>query len=180
MKEYKVINEDIFPNQRMVIKKNGSWDELISAVADHVKELYKHFYSDTTVVRLDADHNLDDGEIDDIVKSFDETLGKNKQRLRVMRVSQRTVLIFASANFKKVAEKMKGDCIVEYHNPFFSYDKRFQHEVMSNGIYYKGGYAHIDLRSMDNDVAWDEENYEWRINPAYAIYWQPVEKGGEG
>ena len=177
MEKYKVINKDFFPDPKMVIEKKGDTDNLIATAAESIKEMYKHFYPDTTVVRLDADHDLDAREIDDIVESFDETLGKNKQRLRIVFEFHRTVLIFASAKFKKVAEKMKeGDCVVEYHNPFLPSYKRTQHEVMSAGVYYKDGYAYIDVRSMDNDEAWDEEKNDWCIGQAFAIYWRPVEE----
>lgn len=177
MERYKVINKDFFPNPEMVIEKKEDMDNLIATSAESIKEMYKHFYPDTTVVRLDADHNLDNKEIDAIVESFDETLGKNKQRLRTTVDFHRSVLIFASAKFKEVAERMRdGDCVVEYHNPFLPDSKRTNCEVMSSGVYYKDGYAYIDVRSMDDDEAWDEEKHDWRIEQAYAIYWRPYEE----
>lgn len=177
MEKYEVTNKDFFPNPKMVIEKKGSMDDLIATTAESIKEMYKNFYPDTTVVRLDADHDLDDKEVDAIVESFDDTLGKNKQRLRTMFEFQRTVLIFASAEFKKVADKMKdGDCVVEYHNPYLLDRKKTHHEVMSDGVYYHQGLAYIDVRSMDNDEAWDDMNEEWRIDREFAIYWRPVEE----
>ena len=174
MEEYKVINEDIIPNQQMVFEKKGSIDDLIATAAESTKEMYQHFYPDTTMVRLDADHDLDDKEVDSIVESFDETLGKNKQRLRTALVLKRTVLIFASAEFKKVADRIKkGARKVEYHNPYLPDDKRTRQEVMSN-VYYEGGYAYIDLYSPDDD--WGDGNGEPCIDKVFAIYWRPVEE----
>lgn len=174
MEKYKVVNDDIFPNPQMVIEKKGSMDDLIAAAAESTKEMYRHFYPDTMMVRLDADHDLDDKEIDSIVESFDDTFGKNKQRLRTIVEFKRTVLIFASAEFKKVANRIReGARKVEYRNPYLPDYKHTHQEVISN-VYYEGGYAYIDLYSPDDDLG--DGNGEPYINKVFAIYWRPVEE----
>lgn len=176
MEKQKVPYDDAKMYEHVVIgNSDENLDIVIEAKALSVQEMYKQFYPDTKMVKVGADHQLLYKEIDDIIKSFDEGLGKNMKRLRVEVVLGRTVYIFASAEFKKVAEKMKYRCVIEYHNPYLPERQSPLCYVGSEkGVYYHEGLAYIDVLSDQ----WNEEEEEFEsvVEREFAIYWRPYEE----
>lgn len=176
MEKKKVPSDDAKLYESVVIgNSDENLDIVIEAKALSVQEMYKQFYPDTKMVKIEAAHDLLDKEIDDIIKSFDEGLGKNMKRLRVEVVLGRTVYIFASAEFKKVAEKMKYRCVIEYHNPYLPERQSPLCYVGSEkGVYYHEGLAYIDVLSDQ----WNEEEEEFEsvVEREFAIYWRPYEE----
>lgn len=176
MEKQKVPYDDAKLYESVVIgNSDENLDIVIEAKALSVQEMYKQFYPDTKMVKVGADHQLLYKEIDDIIKSFDEGLGKNMKRLRVEVVLGRTVYIFASAEFKKVAEKMKYRCVIEYHNPYLPERQSPLCYVGSEkGVYYHEGLAYIDVLSDQ----WNEEEEEFEsvVEREFAIYWRPYEE----
>lgn len=176
MEKQKVPSDDAKLYESVVIgNSDENLDTVIEAKALSIQEMYKQFYPDTKMVKVGADHQLLYQEIDDIIKSFDEGLGKNLKRLRVEVVLGRTVYIFASAEFKKVAEKMKYRCVIEHHNPYIPDGPHPLGYVDSEkGVYYHEGIAFIDVQSDQ----WNEEEEEFEIvvEREPAIYWRPYEE----
>lgn len=176
MEKQKVPYDDAKMYERVVIGPHATnFDSAIEEKSKSIQETYKEFYPDTKMVKIEAAHDLLDKEIDDIIKSFDEGLGKNMQRLRVEVVFRRFVLIFASAEFKKVAEKMKYRCVIEYHNPYLPERQSPLCYVGSEkGVYYHEGLAYIDVLSDQ----WNEEEEEFEsvVEREFAIYWRPYEE----
>lgn len=176
MEKKKVPSDDAKLYESVVIgNSDENLDIVIEAKALSVQEMYKQFYPDTKMVKVGADHQLLYKEIDDIIKSFDEGLGKNMKRIRVEVVLGRTVYIFASAEFKKVAEKMKYRCVIEYHNPYLPERQSPLCYVGSEkGVYYHEGLAYIDVLSDQ----WNEEEEEFEsvVEREFAIYWRPYEE----
>lgn len=176
MEKKKVPSDDAKLYESVVIgNSDENLDIVIEAKALSVQEMYKQFYPDTKMVKVGADHQLLYKEIDDIIKSFDEGLGKNMKRLRVEVVLGRTVYIFASAEFKKVAEKMKYRCVIEYHNPYLPERQSPLCYVGSEkGVYYHEGLAYIDVLSDQ----WNEEEEEFEsvVEREFAVYWRPYEE----
>lgn len=176
MEKQKVPFDDAKLYESVVIgNSDENLNQVIEAKAQSIQEMYKQFYPDTKMVKVDADHQLLYKEIDDIIKSFDEGLGKNMKRLRVEVVLGRTVFIFASAEFKKVAEKMKYRCVIEYHNPYLPERQSPLCYVDSEkGVYYHEGIAFIDVQSDQWNE--EEEEFELVVEREPAIYWRPYEE----
>lgn len=178
MEKQKVPYDDAKMYEHVVIGPHAtSFDLAIEEKSKSTQETYKEFYPDTKMVKIEADHDLPDKEIDDIIKSFDEGLGKNMQRLRVEVVLRRFVLIFASAEFKKVVEKMKCRCVVEYYNPSSPDAEVPLHFIDSEqGVYYRGGLPWVDVESSEPIEIDESPFYEYPISRELAIYWRPYEE----
>ena len=178
MKERKVPCDDAKVYEHVVIGPSvTSFDLVIEEKAKGTMETYKKFYPDTKMVKIEAAHDLLDKEIDDIIKSFDEGLGKNMQRLRVEVVFRRFVLIFASAEFKKVVEKMKHRCVVAYYNPSSPDAEVPLHFIDSEeGVYYREGLPWVDVESSEPIETDESPFYEYPISRELAIYWRPYEE----
>lgn len=175
MEKQKVPSGDAKVYEHVVVGPHDTnFDLAIEEKSRSVQETYKKFYPDTKMVKIEATHDLLDKEIDDILKSFDEGLGKNMQRLRVEVVFRRIVLIFASAEFKKVVEKMECRCVVEYYNPDSPDAEVPLHFINSEeGVYYREGLPWVDVESSEPIEIEGSPFYEYPISRELAIYWRP-------
>ena len=139
--------------------------EVLTDIAERVAE-YRMFYPDTTLTTISS--NSEETFSDKQATEPSPKVGSMTRRGRAQsEAAGKSLFIFKSRAFLKVAEGFKEGARVRFHDPRTP-DIRHEAYLMSDGIQYRGGIA------MINQVGSDDPEMEWGT---YAVYYRPVEEG---
>ena len=142
--------------------------EVLTDIAERVAE-YRMFYPDTTLTTIssNAEETFNDKEA---LELSQKVCSMTNSGLLQYKAAGKSLFIFKSRAFLKVAEGFKKGAKVRLHDP--RTPNLCRESVMrADGIRYEGGYPFILTEDSDADC-FDECN-------TFAVYWRPVEEEGK-
>lgn len=141
--------------------------EVLADIAERVAE-YRMFYPDTTLTTIssNSEETFSDKEAMELSQ---KVCSMTTSGLLQYKAAGKSLFIFKSREFLKVADGFKKGARVRFHDPRTP-DIRHEAYLMSDGIQYRGGIA------MINQVGSDDPEMEWGT---YAVYYRPVEEEGK-
>lgn len=142
--------------------------EVLVDISERVAE-YKMFYPDTTLTTISSNtaETFSDKEA---LELSQKVCSMTNSGLLQYKVAGKSLFIFKSRAFLKVADGFKKGAKVRFHDPR---TPNLCHEsvMRADGIRYEGGYPFILTEDSDADC-FDECN-------TFAVYWRPVGEDGK-
>lgn len=142
--------------------------DVLTDIAERVAE-YKLFYPDTTLTTIssNAEETFNDKEA---LELSQKVCSMTNSGLLQYKAAGKSLFIFKSRAFLKVADGFKKGAKVRFHDP--RTPNLCRESVMrADGIRYEGGYPFIWTEDSDGDC-FDECN-------TFAVYWRPVGEDGK-
>lgn len=142
--------------------------EVLTDIAERVAE-YKMFYPDTTLTTIssNSEETFSDKEAMELSQ---KVCSMTTSGLLQYKIACKSLFIFKSRAFLKVAEGFKKGAKVRFHDPRTP-DDHHESTMLADGMRYDGGIPFIWTEDSDADC-FDECN-------TFAVYWRPVEEEGK-
>ena len=142
--------------------------EVLADIAERVAE-YRMFYPDTTLTTIssNSEETFSDKEAMELSQ---KVCSMTISGLLQYKKAGRSLFIFKSRAFLKVAEGFKEGAKVRFHDPRTP-DVCHESTMLADGMRYDGGIPFIWTEDSDAD-SFAECN-------TFAVYWRPVEEEGK-
>ena len=142
--------------------------EVLTDIAERVAE-YRMFYPDTTLTTIssNSEETFSDKEAMELSQ---KVCSMTISGLLQYKIAGRSLFIFKSRAFLKVAEGFKKGAKVRFHDPRTP-DVCHESTMLADGMRYDDGIPFILTEDSDADC-FDECN-------TFAVYWRPVEEEGK-
>ena len=142
--------------------------EVLTDISERVAE-YRMFYPDTTLTTIssNSEETFSDKEAMELSQ---KVCSMTNSGLLQYKAAGKSLFIFKSRAFLKVAEGFKKGAKVRFHDPRTP-NLCCESVMRADGIRYEGGYPFILTEDSDADC-FDECN-------TFAVYWRPVEEEGK-
>ena len=142
--------------------------DVLTDIAERVAE-YRMFYPDTTLTTIssNSEETFSDKEAMELSQ---KVCSMTISGLLQYKIAGRSLFIFKSRAFMKVAEGFKKGAKVRFHDPRTP-DDHHESVVLADGMRYDDGIPFIWTEDSDADC-FDECN-------TFAVYWRPVEEEGK-
>ena len=142
--------------------------DVLTDIAERVAE-YKMFYPDTTLTTIssNAEETFNDKEA---LELSQKVCSMTNSGLLQYKAAGKSLFIFKSRAFLKVAEGFMKGAKVRFHDPRTP-DVCHESTMLADGMRYDGGIPFIWTDGSDAD-SFAECN-------TFAVYWRPVEEDGK-
>ena len=142
--------------------------DVLTDIAERVAE-YRMFYPDTTLTTIssNSEETFSDKEAMELSQ---KVCSMTISGLLQYKKAGRSLFIFKSRAFMKVAEGFRKGAKVRFHDPRTP-DDHHESVMLADGMRYDGGIPFIWTEDSDADC-FDECN-------TFAVYWRPVEEEGK-
>lgn len=140
--------------------------DVLTDIAERVAE-YRMFYPDTTLTTIssNAEETFNDKEA---LKLSQKVCSMTNSGLLQYKAAGKSLFIFKSRAFLKVAEGFMKGAKVRFHDPRTP-DDHHESVMLADGMRYDGGIPFIWNENSDSGC-FAECN-------TFAVYWRPVEEG---
>ena len=142
--------------------------DVLTDIAERVAE-YRMFYPDTTLTTIssNSEETFSDKEAMELSQ---KVCSMTTSGLLQYKAAGKSLFIFKSRAFLKVAEGFKKGAKVRFHDPRTP-DDHHESVMLADGMRYADGIPFIWTDGSDADC-FDECN-------TFAVYWRPVEEEGK-
>ena len=145
--------------------------DVLADIAERVAE-YKMFYPDTTLTTISSNNTAETFNDKDAMELSRKVCSMTNSGLLQYKVAGRSLFIFKSRAFLKVAEGFKKGAKVRWYDPRDPDDDICTESTMlASGMRYDGGIPFIWTENSDSGC-FAECN-------TFAVYWRPVEEDGK-
>ena len=145
--------------------------DVLADIAERVAE-YKMFYPDTTLTTISSNNTAETFNDKDAMELSRKVCSMTNSGLLQYKVAGRSLFIFKSRAFLKVAEGFKKGAKVRWYDPRDPDDDICTESTMlADGMRYDGGIPFIWTENSDSGC-FAECN-------TFAVYWRPVEEDGK-
>lgn len=145
--------------------------DVLTDIAERVAE-YKMFYPDTTLTTISSNNTAETFNDKDAMELSRKVCSMTNSGLLQYKVAGRSLFIFKSRAFLKVAEGFKKGAKVRWYDPRDPDDDICTESTMlADGMRYDGGIPFIWTENSDSGC-FAECN-------TFALYWRPVGEDGK-
>lgn len=139
--------------------------DVLTDIAERVAE-YKMFYPDTTLITIssNAEETFNDKEA---LELSQKVCSMTNSGLLQYKAAGKSLFIFKSRAFLKVADGFKKGAKVRFHDPRTP-DVCHESTMLADGMRYDGGIPFIWTEDSDADCFMECNTF--------AVYWRPVEE----
>lgn len=142
--------------------------DVLTDIAERVAE-YKMFYPDTTLITISSNNTAETFNDKEALELSRKVCSMTNSGLLQYKVAGRSLFIFKSRAFLKVAEGFKKGAKVRWYDPREpENDICTESTMLADGMRYDGGIPFIWTENSDSGC-FAECN-------TFAVYWRPVEE----